>query len=167
MQDSNHFPFNDGECVMHRQWDSVWRWTSCRQGNWRVRASDLGTYQQGRYRCRPRRHSAVVAHRHRGDKAVSLAIPCLDETLCLSVVAYGLAYGLETVFNSSIADSLSRPYLFTEFLLWNHTVAVRQEIGKHLEHFWSQSDRLASPAQEIALCIQEAIRKEVAHSLDL
>ena len=85
----------------------------------------------------------LVQHHH---VIQTLASDAPDEALRLPVVADGLAYGLETVFNCGIADSLSRPYLFTELLLRNHTVAVRQEIGKHLEHFWSQSDRLASPA---------------------
>jgi hypothetical protein len=66
--------------------------------------------------------------------------------LRLPIVANGLAYGLQTIFNCGITDSLSRPYLFTQFLLWNHTVAVRQKIDKRLEHFWPQSNRLASPA---------------------
>ena len=106
-------------------------------------------------------------HRHGGDKAIALAIARLDETLRLPVIADGVAYGLETVFNRGIAHSLSRPHLFAQFLLRNHTVAVRQKISKRLEHFWPQSNRLASPAQEITLCVEEAIRKEVTHGLDL
>src|SRR5215468_6832317 len=91
-------------------------------------------------------HFCIRRHRYRSDKAITLAIPRLDETLRLPVVANGSTYGLQTVFNCGITDSLSRPYLFTQFLLCNHTVAVRQKIGKHLEHFWPQSNRLASPA---------------------
>src|SRR5712691_6029900 len=89
---------------------------------------------------------AIGGQRHCGDKVITLAIPRLDEALRLPGVADGMAYGLETVFNCGITDSLSRPYLFTQFLLCNHTVAVRQKINKHLEHFWPQSNRLASPA---------------------
>jgi hypothetical protein len=112
-------------------------------------------------------HSTIGGHGHRGDKAVTLAIPRLDKALRLPVVTNGLAYGLETVFNCGIAYSLSGPYLFTQFLLRNHTVAVRQKISERLEHFRSQSNRLVSPAQEITLGVEEAIRKEVAHGLDL
>ena len=57
--------------------------------------------------------------------------------------------------------------MFAQFLFRNHTVAVRQKINERLEHFWPQSNRLVSPAQEITLCVEEAIRKEVAHGLDL
>jgi len=106
----------------------------------------IGTRRQARYGLGRRAHSSIGRHGYRSDKAITLAIPRLNEALRLPIVANGLAYGLETVFNGGIADSLSRPYLFTELLLRNHTVAVRQEIGKHLEHFWSQSNRLASPA---------------------
>jgi hypothetical protein len=112
-------------------------------------------------------HSRLGRHCYRSDKVITLAIPRLDEALRLPIVANGLAYGLKTVFNRGITNSLSRPYLFAQFLLGNHTVAVRQKIGKHLEHFWAQSNRLASPAQEITLGVEEAIRKEVAHGLDL
>jgi hypothetical protein len=96
-----------------------------------------------------------------------VTIPRLNEALRLPGVADGAAYGLETVVNGGITDCRGRPYLFTEFVLGNHTVAVHQEIGEYLEHFRSQSDRLVSPAQEIALCVQDTIRKEVVHSLDL
>jgi hypothetical protein len=112
-------------------------------------------------------HSAIWGHGHGGDKAVALTIARLNETLRLPVVADGPAYSLETVFNRGIAHSLSRPHLLAQFLLRNHTVAVRQKISKRLEHFWPQSNRLASSAQEITLCVEEAIRKEVTHGLDL
>jgi len=96
-----------------------------------------------------------------------MAIVRRNEALRLPSVAQGVAEGPETVFNGGITGTLSRPYLFTEFVLRNHTVAVRQKIDEHLEHFGSQSDRLASPAQEIALGVEETIRKEVPHGLDL
>src|SRR2546425_9859106 len=106
----------------------------------------IGTHWQARYSLGRRVHSGLGRHGYRSDKAITLAIARLDEALRLPIVANGLAYGLETVFNGGIADSLSRPYLFTQFLLWNHTVAVRQKISKRSEHFGSQSNRLASPA---------------------
>jgi hypothetical protein len=87
--------------------------------------------------------------------------------LRLPGVTHSLTYGLQTIFNGGITGTLSRPHLFTEFLFRNHTVAVRQKIDERLEHFGSQSNRLASPAQEITLGVEEAIRKEVAHGLDL
>jgi hypothetical protein len=108
-----------------------------------------------------------LRHGHSSDEAIALTIARLNETLRLPVITNGPTYSLETVFNRGISHSLSRPHLFTQFLLRNHTVTVRQEIGKRLEHFWSQSNRLASPAQEITVCVQEAIRKKVAHNLDL
>jgi hypothetical protein len=91
-------------------------------------------------------HFAIGGYGHRGDKAIALAIPRLNEALRPPGVANGLAYGLETVFNRGITDRLSRPYLFAQFLLWNHTVTVRQKIEEHVEHFGSQWDRLTSPA---------------------
>jgi hypothetical protein len=106
----------------------------------------IGTQRQERCGLGHRAHSTIWRHGYRGDKTVTLAIPRLDEALRLPIVADGVAYGLQTVFNRGIADSLSRPYLFTELLLRNHTVAVRQERGKRLEHFWSQWNRLVSPA---------------------
>src|SRR5439155_11381501 len=72
-----------------------------------------------------------------------------------------------TVFNRRITSSLRRPHLFTEFLLRHYAVTVRQKIGEHSKYFGSQSNRLASPAQEIMLGLEDAIRKEVAHGLDL
>src|SRR5437870_2109780 len=110
------------------------------------RAVNLGRHWQARYSLGRLTHSCIGRHRYRSDKAITMAIPRLDEALRLPIVANGLAYGLQTVFNRGITDSLSRPYLFTQFLLRNHTVAVRQKIDKHLEHFWPQSNRLASPA---------------------
>src|SRR5262245_38667683 len=95
-----------------------------------------GTRRQERDSRGYRRCTAVRRHRYGGDKAIPVTIPRLNEALCLPSVADGLAYGLETVFNGGITDCRSRPYLFTEFLLWNHTVAVHQEIGEHVEHFW-------------------------------
>src|SRR5262249_31051146 len=102
-----------------------------------------------------------------GDKVIPMAIVRLDEPLRLPRVADGLAYGPETVFNGGITGTLRRPDLGTEFLLRNHTVAVRQQIRQRLEHFGAQSNRLVSPVQEITPCVEEAIRKEVAHGLDL
>jgi hypothetical protein len=66
--------------------------------------------------------------------------------LRLPGVADGTAYGLQTVFDCGITDSLSRPYLFGQFLFRYHTVTMRQKIGEHLEHFGSQSNRLTSSA---------------------
>jgi hypothetical protein len=126
-----------------------------------------GTHRQGRDGLRYLGRSALGRHRHGGDKAIPVTIPRLNAALRLPGVADGAAYGLETVVNCGITDCRGRPYLFTEFMLGNHTVAVHQEIGEHLEHFRSQSNRLASPAQEIALCVQDTVRKEVVHSLAL
>jgi hypothetical protein len=105
-----------------------------------------GTRRQARYGLGYLGRCAIRRHGHRGDKAITLAIPRLDEALRLPGVTDGVAYGLETVFNCGITDRLSRPYLFTQFLLWNHTVTVRQKIEERLEHFRSQSNRLISPA---------------------
>jgi hypothetical protein len=101
------------------------------------------------------------------DEAIPLAIARLDEALRLPGVADGMAYGLQTIFNGGIPGAPSRPHLGTEFLLRNHTVAVRQKIEERLEHFGSQAHRLASPVQEITLGVEEAIRKDVTHGLDL
>src|SRR5215813_6919513 len=126
-----------------------------------------GMHWQGRDNLSGCMRFAIGGLCHHGDKAITPAIPRLNEALRLPVVAKSVAQGLETVFNRGIAGSLSRPDLFTQFLLGNHTVAVRQKIRKHLELFGSQSNRLASPAQEITLCVEEAIRKEVEHGLNL
>src|SRR5215813_3694954 len=166
-QDGDHFPLSGREHIMARQGKAGQRRAEPVQGSWQIMASDCGTRWQGRDGLSCLAHSAIGGHHHLGDKAITLAIPRLDETLRLPGVADGLAYSLQTVFNCGITDNLSRPYLVTQFLLWNHTVAMRQQISKRLEHFRSQSNRLASPAQEITLGVEEAIRKEVAHGLDL
>src|SRR5215831_17904862 len=101
------------------------------------------------------------------DEAIPLAIARLDEAWRLPGVADGVAYGLQTIFNGGITGTPSRPHLCTEFLLWNYTVAVRQKIEECLEHFGLQAPRLASPVQELPLGVEEAIRKDVAHGLDL
>jgi hypothetical protein len=128
---------------------------------------NISTHWQHRYGLSCPEHFAIWRQGHSGDKAIALAIARLNETLHLPVIADGVAYSLETVFNRGIAHRLSRPYTFAQFLFRNHTVAFRQKISQRLEHFWPQSNRLASPAQEITLCVEEAIRKEVAHGLDL
>src|SRR5215510_3627864 len=106
----------------------------------------IGTRRQQRYGLRCLVRLAIRGSRHSGDKAITLTVSRLNETLRLPIIADGVAYSLETVFNRGIAHSLSRPHLFAQFLLRNHTVTVRQKISKRLEHFWPQSNRLASPA---------------------
>jgi hypothetical protein len=127
----------------------------------------IGTHGQHLYGLSGPVHFAIWGHRHGGDEAITLAVARLNETLRLPIIADSVAYSLKTVFNRGIAHSLSRPHLLAQFLFRNHTVAVRQKISQRLEHFWPQSNRLASSAQEITLGVEEAIRKEVTHGLDL
>src|SRR5262249_20355135 len=166
-QDGDHFPLSDREHIMARQGEAGQRRAEPAHGGGANLGRDRGHARHGPEAPSCLTHSAIGGLHHLGDKAITLAIPRLDETLRLPVVTDDLAYGLQTVFNCGITDNLSRPYLLTQFLLWNHTVAMRQKISKRLEHFRSQSNRLASPAQEITLGVEEAIRKEVAHGLDL
>src|SRR5262249_43518599 len=150
----DYFPLTNRERVIHRQWDRGLRRASRLQNNWRGMVGHRGTGREKGGGWGYLRVWSIGGYRHRGGKGVPVTIPCLNEALRLPSVADDVAYGLKTVFNRGITDCRSRPYLFTQFLLWNHTVAVRQEIGKYLEHFWSQSNRLASPAQEIALRVE-------------
>jgi hypothetical protein len=94
-----------------------------------------GAHRQKRDTRGIRWHAAIGRHRHGGNEAVSVTVPRLNEALRLPGVANGVAYSFETVINCGITDCRSRPYLFTEFMFWNHAIAVHQEIGKHLEHF--------------------------------
>jgi len=80
--------------------------------------------RQARYSLRCPVRSAIGGHRYGSYKTITLAIPRLNETLRLPVVADGAADGLETVFNRRIAGSLRRPHLFAELLLRHDTVTV-------------------------------------------
>ena len=53
--------------------------------------------------------------------------------------------------------------MLKEFLLGDHPLAMRQEIGEHLEDFAPEFERLPSVMQLIALGIQDIVAKDVAH----
>jgi hypothetical protein len=95
----------------------------------------MGWHQGAGLRCLT--PSAIRRHRYGGNKAITLTVARLDEALYPSVIANGLTYGLEAVFNGGVTDRLNRPYLFTEFLLGNHAIAVCKKIRKRVEYFWA------------------------------
>jgi hypothetical protein len=136
----DHFPLAHRKCVIYGQWSGELRWACRLQGNWRIMGGYRGRRRQERDGRGDLGRSAIGRHRHGRDKAIPVTIPRLNEALRLPGVANGVAYGLETVINGGITDCRGRPYLFTEFMLGNHTVAMHQEIGEHLEYFRSQSN---------------------------
>jgi hypothetical protein len=106
-QNGHHFPLAHEECVIHRQGDRVLRLVERVEENGWVMTGHIGArWQHGDGPgCRVR--FAIWRHGHGSDKAITLAVARLNETLRLSVIANGVAYSLETVFNRGIAHSLS------------------------------------------------------------
>src|SRR5882672_7479312 len=106
-ENGDHFPLANRERVIPRQWGSVLRLGYRIWGDGQVMGGNTGTCREERYGFRCLARFAIGGYRYRGDEPITLAIARLDEALRLPVVTDGLAYGLETVFNSSVTDSPS------------------------------------------------------------
>ena len=89
--------------------------------------------------------------------------PCLNELLRLPTVPDGLTRLFDAALQRRLADALARPHLRAQFLPGDHVVAMRQQIGKHLEHLGPQRAGAPGPGQGIELRIEHTIGKGVTH----
>ena len=75
-----------------------------------------------------------VGARDVGDEAVAAAVHGADDPLGGAVVADGLAGGLDPAGERRLADEPVAPHLVEQLGLGHHPVAVRDEVGEHVEH---------------------------------
>ena len=104
-----------------------------------------------------------LPHLHRRHKAIALAVQRPHEARGSAPLPQRLAQRLDTGFQHLVPDKLLRPQVLQEFLLGDHPLAMRQEVGQHLKGLAPQLDRRPGAMQLGALGVQDIVTKAVPH----
>src|SRR5262249_37031443 len=89
--------------------------------------------------------------------------PCLNELLRLPTFPDGLPRLFDAALQRRLTDALAGPHLPAQFLPGDHVVAMRQQVGKCLEHLGPLRARAPGPGQGIELRIEDTLGKGVTH----
>ena len=95
-----------------------------------------------------------LSHRDRRHKAIALAVQRAQKARRPPSLLQRLAQGLHTGFQRLVPDKLVRPQVLEEFLLEDHPIAMRQEMGEHLKHLAPELEWLPRTVQLLALGVR-------------
>src|SRR5205823_10011170 len=87
-----------------------------------------------------------------------------DTALYLPIVTHGPAYGHQTCIQARIANKLIRPELFEQLVFRDNPMTMAHEVDQDLKDLWPYLDPFASAPEFIALCAEELVTKDIAHS---
>ena len=100
----------------------------------------------------------------RSNEAISPTVKGLDAALHLPIVAHGPAHGHQTRVQAPIANELMRPELLKQLVFRDHAMAMAQEVDQDLKDLGPHLDLFAAAPEFIALCVEEIVTEDVAHS---
>jgi hypothetical protein len=89
----------------------------------------------------------------------------LDDALRAPTVTNSPAYRLYDALQRRVADELVRPHLIIQIVLGDDPVTVGQEVVEYLEDFGTEPGGLASPVQDIELCVQYTVIEDIDHDV--
>ena len=117
----------------------------------------------GHRRRRPVLRGAVGLLLHRRDEAIATSARRRDILWRLGMVLQGAACRPNAAAQGIIGDELPGPQAREQLVAGDDTVALRHEIGEHIEDLRSQRDEFPSAPQFIALGVEAIVPKHIAH----
>jgi hypothetical protein len=100
---------------------------------------------------------------HLGNKAIAATVQGLDGALHPPAIPKRLANRHDALGQDGITDELVWPDVCEQFVLGDHTMAVVDQVGKHIEDLRFESAGLPVMTQFIQMRIELIFPKEINH----
>jgi hypothetical protein len=105
----------------------------------------------------------VVAYLDGCDEAITATAERLDDALLLPAIPNGLAGGCHVLVHGGVADAWRRPEVLNQLILGDDAIAMRNEVGKHIENLGPKWAGSLSVTESVQVCVQCIVTEDIDH----